>query len=878
MTSPHIMEGEKLNPLETIKHSAPLGHETFLSKLEYYSFVQEQKSFWKRHELAIIIISTLAIIYLIVVFNQKINFFFGNELIVYLSPLQKSFSMHYNELSKAKFDVSIENSAYCKASCSYSFNDRSTNSVIDQGDFEIRKGQHFTKEYGLSVKRLGSGQDIYSFDVICRSMRSALCLTKGIEKSRSSLVTVNYDLSETEKKLKDSLKQNVTMLLLLLADADAMQQILDKKYFELGFRINLKGISKDKMKIDDDYNKFVISVENLRSVWSTEDYYGLNQLFNRSFFENLAGIENSMKKLDVEIGNIVELHNELLSKLSALSKSFGALERFAIILENETLDYSVISDFNGVSSNLTNNAFEDYSSISKGIGGLRSRQDLLINETWQSSAGFFFNAEYFLKFDSDLLCSLLQNCRDNLSASNAIRETEAFLKDYPDELGLKAACNALNELNNAYIAARNETLSLIENRSINFSSDNVFLEFAETFKENQIVNINNSYLESFEKMKNAVSPDIVKIAELALPKNKAEIRQLEYNQSLNLSLYLLSKLKPSEETLELLGKCKMLGNSISRIGMFNFDPVSAVINHTTTSRINKNLSDNFPVCCVFSECKPCCNDDSCRNDPNTFPIIFLHGHALAKSNSPEFSLDAFNRLQSRLQDDGYLNAGIVSLYSQNESEQNGVWGLSGKPITVKASYYFDAFKKEGMYIVVPTKSESIDTYALRLRDLVELVKKRTHKPKVNIIAHSMGGLVARRYIQVFGEGDVYKLILVAVPNKGISGTVSDYCGFIGENRECQDMQENSIFMNKLNDPVKRPSKVKIYAIVGQGCQMKLGDGDGIVLTQNSKLENVKTYFINGTCNGLFGENLHTEILNIERYNETYGIVRGVLKE
>ena len=210
--------------------------------------------------------------------------------------------------------------------------------------------------------------------------------------------------------------------------------------------------------------------------------------------------------------------------------------------------------------------------------------------------------------------------------------------------------------------------------------------------------------------------------------------------------------------------------------------------------------------------------------------------------------------------------------------QQGVWGLSGKPVTIKASYYYDAFRKEDKYIVVPTKSENIDTYALRLKDLIDIVKQRTNKPKVNIIAHSMGGLVARRYMQIFGDKDVDKLIMIATPNKGISGAAGDYCGFVGENRECQDMQENSLFINKLNDPLKQQGNARIYAVIGQGCQTKLGNGDGIVSTENVKLENAKLYYVNGTCSGLFGENLHTEILNIDKYPETYGIIRDILKE
>ena len=219
-------------------------------------------SFWKKYEFAIVAIITLIFIYLIVVFNQKINFLLGNELIIYLTSQQKSFNLHYGDISNVKFDVSIDNVAYCKAECSYSFNDISRSEIIDGGNFTIRKNEHFTNSYSLSVKRLGSGQDIYSFDARCKSIRSFLCLTQGTEKFKSSLITVNYDLTETEKKLKQLLKQNVTKLLELLNDTDVLHQQLNQKYFELGFKVNLLNLTKQKLDIDDSFDKTRISAEN----------------------------------------------------------------------------------------------------------------------------------------------------------------------------------------------------------------------------------------------------------------------------------------------------------------------------------------------------------------------------------------------------------------------------------------------------------------------------------------------------------------------------------------------------------------------------------------------------------------------------------------
>lgn len=855
----------------------------YLTYLRLLSVVAEPNSFWKRYKFAAVAALTLLFIYSFAAFNQKLNFFLGNEPIVYLAPNEKSFSMNYGNISEIEFNISIGNAAYCKSACSYSFNDRSRDEVIDRGSFELSKKQQFTKAYNLSVKRLGSGQDIYSFDTACKSVRSLFCLTKSPEKSRSSLVTVNYDLTETEKKLKEILRKNVTKLLGLLSDADIMHQQLSQKYFELGFRANLKNLSKKKIEIDDKYDKARISIENLRSLWSVENYIGLNLMFNESLFATLDGIKASVKELNESIDSAVAKHNGLLSELEKLSASLKSLESFVYILEDNasiTANDANIKNLNMLASSIANNTFESYASLAKGIADIALQHASITVKSRDSAAELFFSSEYSLKSEKDMLCSLQSNCMENISVAGMLENAAAFIKEYPGSARFGQNCNSLKSINQTYSDIRNESSRIISDKNISFPNDSMFLAFASGFIENKAREINNSYYDSLEKAKleNNSNQDAIKIAESILPKNKTDAVSLQYNSSINVSLYLLSKIEASGSVQDLLKKCQKPDETAEKAGSFNLQPVSLNITYSILQKISANLSDNPPVCCVFNGCKPCCRDDSCRNDQKTFPVIFVHGHSLAKDNSPEFSLDAFNKIQSKLQENGYLNAGIVSLSTQNEQSQAGIWGLSGKPVTVKVSYYYDAFRKEDKYIVVPTKSENIDTYALRLKDLIGIVKERTNKPKVNLIAHSMGGLVARRYMQIFGDNDIDKLIMIAVPNNGISGAISDYCGFVGESRECQDMQENSLFINKLNDPLRQPEKAKLYSIIGQGCQMKLGNGDGVVLAENTKLENAKLYFVNGTCSGLFGGNLHTEMLNIEKYPQVYEILAEALKE
>jgi len=53
-----------------------------------------------------------------------------------------------------------------------------------------------------------------------------------------------------------------------------------------------------------------------------------------------------------------------------------------------------------------------------------------------------------------------------------------------------------------------------------------------------------------------------------------------------------------------------------------------------------------------------------------------------------------------------------------------------------------------------------------LRQKIEDVKEQTGKNKVNIIAHSMGGLLAKDYINQYGEGSVDKLVFIGTPHLG----------------------------------------------------------------------------------------------------------------
>jgi len=88
-------------------------------------------------------------------------------------------------------------------------------------------------------------------------------------------------------------------------------------------------------------------------------------------------------------------------------------------------------------------------------------------------------------------------------------------------------------------------------------------------------------------------------------------------------------------------------------------------------------------------------------------------------------------------------------------------------------------------------------------------------------------------------------------------------------------QESSLFLNKLNDPAKQPKNVRLYTIAGTGCDTHGLDGDGIVLRDHVPIPGAQTFIVNGTCSTT--TYLHTKMLDIDLYPETYEIIKSILK-
>lgn len=308
-----------------------------------------------------------------------------------------------------------------------------------------------------------------------------------------------------------------------------------------------------------------------------------------------------------------------------------------------------------------------------------------------------------------------------------------------------------------------------------------------------------------------------------------------------------------------------ISNSYSDEILLDFNINKIIINFQNIS--NFSLKDITEICCYKKNCS------ECASVKNNYPILFLHGHQFSEVVSAEMRLNDFADIQELLDKDEIIDAGTILVGDYNSSFL-GIYGKINYPLSFRASYYFDILTDQGDSIIIQTKTDNIDTYVIRLKEIIDSVKFKTGKDKVILIGHSMGGLVARRYIQIFGEKDIDKLILIATPNKGITGSVINYCSVFGTESECTDLNANSLFMNKLS--LQTSMSIPVYSIIGIGCNTDGDTGDGVVQNKSAYLNFAKTYYVTGDCGNIIYP-LHTALLDMNKNPQVYEITKKILK-
>jgi triacylglycerol esterase/lipase EstA (alpha/beta hydrolase family) len=101
----------------------------------------------------------------------------------------------------------------------------------------------------------------------------------------------------------------------------------------------------------------------------------------------------------------------------------------------------------------------------------------------------------------------------------------------------------------------------------------------------------------------------------------------------------------------------------------------------------------------------------------------------------------------------------------------------------------------------------IDDYAEQVHARIEEICTATGAAQVVLVGHSMGGLTARRYVQVHGPARVAKIITLGTPHHGAIHSHG------GQGRNARQMRLDSRWLERLNVDEQGPAPVPIVSVM-----------------------------------------------------------------
>ncbi len=204
---------------------------------------------------------------------------------------------------------------------------------------------------------------------------------------------------------------------------------------------------------------------------------------------------------------------------------------------------------------------------------------------------------------------------------------------------------------------------------------------------------------------------------------------------------------------------------------------------------------------------------------NTYPLILLHG--FNPTYSPRISEFSMKEMQEDLARDlNYVDKGLLTSTTTCAELR-----YANNPIVIRASYFGNLELLE------------IYEYAQNVAGIIARIQHCTGAEQVDIVAHSMSGIVVRHYIKNIERTSIRRFIMLATPNHGglyRFGDIADYLVKDGESRlnlDFIELSENHEFMQALNED-ETLGAVTYYTIAGDID----GQGDGMVFTSSVGLQ------------------------------------------
>jgi pimeloyl-ACP methyl ester carboxylesterase len=850
------------------------------------------KSNWKK----IIIISIIFLVLIIGFILFKINFLIGEQLRMTLTPEYSEKTAVSPGNVSFKVDVKLYNKFVCDVSCKYSLIDLSGNRIIDNGTVNSKMYKDTGYTANINLLEYGYGTKLFLYRIECTNIESTLCISNGESLVRKSLMVVTYEPTSEQLAALFSSRQNYALISRNLANSSSIIK-------NAGSIIGSMNLSLDNGRyysLKSEYDSLDSQLHKVLSLWDSNNFVSVASYISENDLSAKSSALPAKALAYISyVNDTIAEHNIMLSEFSYVYDSVSNYENLLSYMPDASYNgYSgnnyasdsmrkyastYVKDWNTVVSTFNNGKYNS-TIIYRDISDLRKSTNGLNNILINSSVDKLSDDYPSLYVYSNILCRLYPDnssgAAGNVSSgASSGSDVKAYLCGNEYALNVSSIPEASFKLENVCDRAS----VILDHIGVVATSEDDSMELLllqyKLLLDYESLNGRSAVTASYKNNVSALLISKYNLTGYDSSSAAAILSSYNFNNSLMSTSGTDYMIKHIQAIYALCGSAgnNAAGNSTSSIpsavkitvkqyslpeGIYNASEIP--IYPITPPEVSNN-------CCIYGKCQSCSKISS-RN-----PLIMLHGHSFNQANNAYHSIEIFNMFEDAFVQDGlYYPTGML-VYGANSTR--GILGRYEIPIVSKPTYYIETYNDLLGLTVSESKTSNIDTYVLRLKESIDYTLAITGKDKVDIVAHSMGGLVVRRYMQVFGTDSLGTVILISTPNDGISSATYNLCKLFGASNECEDMKSDGLFIKKLNDLSNQPDMSKTYLVVGKGCSTDGVDGDGVVTLNNSVIKMISSshiLYVDGNCSGT--SLLHNNVMNVYDYPKVYTFVKSKLEQ
>ncbi|MGV8162289.1 MAG: alpha/beta fold hydrolase [Candidatus Nanoarchaeia archaeon] len=812
----------------------------------------------KTIKLLLLILVALVIISGIYFNYLKARFAVKEDLEVDIGARHLSFDFTKDNPAKIAVPINIDTSSLCRATCTEQLINTKSNNIVFSKNFTFKKIYREEYEQIIYPSILGEGQEIYVFSVSCTNIQTTNCPAQERSITKDVIITIDRRLTREEKNLKASQEETLNFTYSTLnsglSKINESSQIISKMKYakknDLEDNANLARIESEKFKA---------TLLLIDETWLTRDHELMAEKINEKNITSAAQEFNAITSyLLEETSARIPIHNSAVNQSYELSSSI--IRREYSLNEGKqflTPTYSALnSDLKNsksllffVTRSIKNKDFSKYSDLLLVLSNVNNTLNQFDNKYLTQLS----NNTQIVRADFDLIYSEEENCAITNQSLACNKNSSVELFNFSSNNYFEVS-NKISNICSRYSKLSDERAQLylsISQKRMNLSAELISQINSEEAKY-------KLYLLNKHKEELSTRNDSSAQRAIQVINNYIFLIESEYgtiineSSSFSFNYSLFTYFLPSNFILTNMTDCFYPSIKIDEINL-SYEEFPKL----TYSKYNYAYSQLVPLCCFDDKCVPCLNDST-----TNYPLVMVHGHGFYSKNEPISPSQVYNNLQLQLLADNlYIPGGILR---EQEPIRKDTLGLVNASISYKASYYPEDL----------LNNESISSFADRLNVIIQKAKQETGKDKVIIMAHSMGGLVTREYLNLYGSEDIDKIIIIGTPNKGVTSETVAFCKLFGRNLECDEMHKDSKFIKKISN-VSNPL-VPVYTIRGVGCFTFGKDGDGIVQSESVLLPYAQNYDFNGSCSVL--GDFHTSLPDSEQYPSIYNKIKELLQQ